>query len=270
MAFLDLHDVRLHYEFEQQPDRDVLVFSNSLGSNLSMWSPQMRPLGEQFSLLRYDSRGHGESSVPPYPYTIEQMSKDVLALLDGLGLERVHFCGLSLGGVVGQWLGAHAPARLKSLVLCSTAAKIGNEASWNERIATVRREGLASVVPGTLERWFTPAFRQGSPALLSTVKLTGAMLMSADPAGYAASCAALRDCDQREAVKGIQVPTLVVFGRYDPVTTPQDADYLLRTIMGSRPLELPAAHLSNVEAALEFNAGVKNFLLQQSSQTAEA
>ena len=266
MAFIDVQDVRIHYEFEQQPNRDVLVFSNSLGSTLSMWSSQMEALGAEFSILRYDSRGHGASSVPPFPYSVEQLAHDLLGLLDGLGLQRVHFCGLSLGGVVGQWLGVHAPGRLKRLVLCNTAAKIGSESTWNERIATVRREGLAVVVPGTLERWFTPKFRSDFPAVVAG---TRAMLMSADPSGYVASCAALRDVDLRETVKHIELPTLLVFGTEDPVTTPQDADYLLRTIAGSRALCLPAAHLSNVESAADFNAALKNFLLDESIELAE-
>ena len=258
MAFVDLPDVRIHYEFRRQPHADVLVFCNSLGTNLSMWDPQMESFSADFSLLRYDGRGHGASSVPAYPYTIEQLSGDLLGLLDSLGIDRVHFCGLSLGGMVGQWLGVHAAKRLHRLVLCNTAAKIGNEAGWNERIATVRRDGLAAIVPGVLERWYTPAFRRESPEQVAKTK---AMFTATDPAGYVANTAAVRDMDQRQDVHRIQVPTLVVFGTHDPVTTPQDARLLLGTIKGAQPLELAAAHLSNVETAADFNAGVLKFLL---------
>ena len=261
MAYLDLQDVRIHYEFEQNhPRTDVLVFCNSLGANLSMWLHQVEALRGKFSILRYDGRGHGASSVPAYPYTVEQLGGDVLALLDGLGLQKIHFCGLSLGGVVGQWLGVHAPHRVQRLVLCNTAAKIGSQASWNERIETVRRDGMVAIVPAALERWYTPRFRREAPA---EVAKSGAMLLSTDPAGYVANCAALRDMDQREAVKRIQVPTLVVFGKEDPVTTPADAHYLLQSIAGAKPLALDAAHLSNIEAPSQFSAGLTDFLLDQ-------
>jgi 3-oxoadipate enol-lactonase len=267
MSFVDLSDVRIHYDFQQRPDAEVVVFCNSLGTNLSMWNPQMRAFREKFSVLRYDARGHGASSVTPYPYTVEQLSHDVLGVLDALGIERVHFCGLSLGGMVGQWLGVHASSRLKRLILCNTAPKIGTDATWNERIATVRRDGVAAIVPGTLERWYTTGFRREFP---EEVANTGAMLAAIDPTGYIGGCAAVRDMDHRQENSRIQAPTMVVFGSHDPVTTPQDARLLLDSIKGAQPLELPAAHLSNIEAAAAFNAGVMRFLLDRQQPSPEA
>ncbi len=257
MAFLDLQDVRIHYELATLPGADVLVFSHSLGANLSMWSGQMEALGQRFSILRYDSRGHGESAVPPFPYSVEQLSGDVLGLLDGLGIGQVHFCGLSMGGAVGQWLGVHAPNRLKRLVLCNTAAKIGTATSWNERIATVRREGIAAIAPANLGRWFTPRFHLDYPDEFAR---TAAMLRATNPEGYVASCAALRDMDQREEVTMISIPTMVVLGSHDPVIPAEDGHSLATSIAGAETLELNAAHLSNIEAPADFNAGLLQFL----------
>ena len=257
MAFLDLQDVRIHYELATLPGADVLVFSHSLGANLSMWSGQMEALGQRFSILRYDSRGHGESAVPPFPYSVEQLSGDVLGLLDGLGIAQAHFCGLSMGGAVGQWLGVHAPNRLKRLVLCNTAAKIGAATTWNDRISTVRSDGVAAIAPGALERWFTPEFHRDSPDVIAS---TSAMLVATNPEGYVASCAALRDMDQREDVKAIPVPTMVVLGSRDPVIPVEDSRQLATSIRGAEILELNTAHLSNIEAPADFNRGLLQFL----------
>jgi 3-oxoadipate enol-lactonase len=161
-AVVDVGELRTHYALtgDQEP---VLVFSNSLGTDFSMWDPQMEELQRRFRILRYDTRGHGQSSVTPGDYTIEQLGRDVLGLLDSLRLDRVHFCGLSMGGMIGMWLGIHAPTRLHRLVLCNTAARIGTKEMWNARIATVRRDGMKSVAAAVIERWFTPEFRASFP-----------------------------------------------------------------------------------------------------------
>src|SRR5271168_4651741 len=150
MAFLELDGLRIHYKLDGVANLPVLVFSNSLGVNLAMWEPQALALSSRFRVLSYDTRGHGRSSVPPGPYTIAQLGEDVLHLLNVLGIEQVSFCGLSLGGVTGQWLSIHAPSRIHKLILANTAAKVGNEETWNTRIATASQEGLGSIIPATL------------------------------------------------------------------------------------------------------------------------
>jgi 3-oxoadipate enol-lactonase len=257
MAFVDANGIRIHYEFSGSDGLPVVVFSHSLGANLGMWEAQAGALAGRFRVLRYDGRGHGESSVPAGPYTAGDLGRDVLGLLDALEIGQANFCGLSMGGVVGQWLGIHAPQRLKRLVLADTAAKIGNEEIWNARVATVEREGLAPVIPGTLERWYTAEFRAAHPKI---VRSTEAMLQATSPAGYAACCAALRDTDFRAGLGGVSVPSLVIAGASDPVTTPGDGRFLAGAIAGAQYVELAAAHLSNVEAAEAFNAALLRFL----------
>src|SRR2546428_659528 len=170
------------------------MFSNSLGTNFSMWDPQASEFKKHFRILRYDTRGHGQSSVTPGPYSIEQLGQDLIALLDALQLDRVHFCGLSMGGMIGMWLGANAPERLSQVILCSTAAKIGTPETWNARIAAVRKDGMKQVASSVVERWFSPAFREKVPGTVASVQR---MLEEANAEGYAACCAAVRDCDFR-------------------------------------------------------------------------
>ncbi|HWZ82290.1 MAG TPA: 3-oxoadipate enol-lactonase [Terriglobales bacterium] len=256
MPFADFGDHRTHYQIEAS-DRPVLVLSNSLGTNLSMWEPQRPHLAQHFRVLRYDTRGHGQSSVTLGDYTIEQLGRDVLQLLDSLKIKRVHFCGLSMGGAIGIWLGIHAPDRLKRLVLCNTAARIGTPDMWNARIATVRRDGMKPVAATVIERWFTPGFRASHP---QQVAQTQRMLETTPPEGYAACCAAIRDVDLRDGVAQIKTPTLVVYGEKDPVTPLADVDFLKNTIPGAVAVGLSAAHLSNVEQADAFTKAVSEFL----------
>ena len=256
MPFIDAGELKTHYVLtgDREP---VLVFSNSLGTDFSMWDPQMAELQRCFSILRYDTRGHGQSSITPGEYTIEQLGRDVIGLLDSLHLDRVHFCGLSMGGMIGIWLGIHAPSRLYRLVLCNTAARIGTTEMWNARITTVRKDGMRSVAAAVIERWFTPGFRASSPEKVARAQQ---MLENSSPEGYAACCAAIRDMDQREAVAKVKAPTLVIYGGSDSVIPPSDSHFLTAQIQGAAELELPAAHLSNVEQADAFTEAVSNFL----------
>ena len=257
MPFADLADVSLHYQFDGDPAAPVLMLSNSLGTDLGMWSPQMGVLTQSFRVLRYDTRGHGQSNVPPGPYTVAQLGRDVLGLLDALEIPRAHFCGLSMGGVTGMWLGVHAPQRVGSLALCNTAAKIGTPDIWNARIDAVRAGGMDAIVPAVLGRWFTPAFlAQASPELAAV----RAGLESTPPDGYVACCAAVRDMDQRDAIAGIRAPTLVIAGTHDLATPPGDGRFVAQRIPDARYVELPASHLSNIEAAGGFNAALTGFL----------
>lgn len=248
----------IRYEISGPASAPAVVLSHSLGVSLEMWQPQVEALSERYCVIQYDTRGHGDLPVAAGPYSIEILGKDMLALLDLLGIERAHFCGLSMGGVIGQWLGIHAPHRLHSLVLANTAAKIGTAEGWNTRIATVEREGLDAVIPGTLERWFTPAFRKQDPEIVQGVER---MLKKTEPAGYLACCSAVRDADFRSAVHTIPVPTLLIAGKEDPVTTCGDLHFLASKISQATYIALNAAHLSNVEAAHEFNVALHAFFL---------
>jgi 3-oxoadipate enol-lactonase len=256
MPFVDLGELRTRYELTGGKG-PMLVLSNSLGTDISMWDPQMAEFAKHHRILRYDTRGHGQSTVTPGDYTIEQLGRDVVRLLDALGLDRVHFCGLSMGGMIGIWLGVHAPNRLHRLVLCNTAARIGSKEMWNARIATVRKEGMKTVAAAVIERWFTPEFRASFPDKVAQAQH---MLENSPPDGYAACCTAIRDMDQRETVGKIKVPTLVIYGGKDPVSPVADALFLKDQIEGAVKVEFNAAHLSNVEQPDAFTGAVSNFL----------
>jgi 3-oxoadipate enol-lactonase len=258
MPFVDVGKLRTHYELTSDK-KPVVVLSNSLGTDFSMWDPQMVELQRHFRVLRYDTRGHGKSSVTPGDYSIEQLGRDVLGLLDSLGLERVHFCGLSMGGMIGMWLGIYAPDRLHRLVLCNTAARIGTKEIWNARIATVRKDkgGMKHVAAAIVERWFTPEFRTSCPDAVAKAQR---MFENTPPEGYTACCAAVRDMDQSQKIASIKTPTLVIYGGSDPVIPVSDARFLSDQIPGANEVELAAAHLSNVEQATAFTQAVSNFL----------
>jgi 3-oxoadipate enol-lactonase len=258
MPFAQLEDARIHYDLAGPPRAPVLAFSNSLGATLSMWDPQVPAFEKQFRVLRYDTRGHGQSSVTPGPYAIEQLARDVLALLDELKLDRVYFCGLSMGGQTGMWLALNAAGRFHKLVLCNTAAKIGTPEMWNTRIESVRKGGMKSISSAVMERWFSADYRTKSPDVVVSTKL---MLEGANPEGYAANCAAIRDFDARESIVAIRVPTFVIAGTHDAATTPSDGHYLADRIAGARYVELNAAHLSNIENRDRFNTELSGFLL---------
>jgi 3-oxoadipate enol-lactonase len=257
MPFIESDVARIHYRFDGREAAPVLVFSNSLGTNLSMWDAQVPVVAARFRVLRYDTRGHGQSSVTPGPYSIMQLGRDVVRLLDALEIERAHFCGLSMGGMTGMWLGVYAAPRIERLVLCDTAAKIGTAEIWNARIEAVRKGGMAAVAEAVIQRWFTPAFIAHAPG---AIERTRQMILTTPPEGYVANCAAIRDMDQRESISRITAPTLAIAGLKDPVTTPADARYIVERIAGAQYVELDAAHLSNIEAAEHFTQALTHFL----------
>jgi 3-oxoadipate enol-lactonase len=257
MPNTNVNETRVHYELSGPTNAPLLVFSNSLGSDLSMWDTQMPEVQTKYRVLRYDTRGHGQTSVTPGPYTIEQLGRDVLGLLDALSLDEFAFCGLSMGGMVGMWLGAHAYHRVQKLVLCSTAAKIGNEETWDARIAAVRKGGMNSISQAVMERWFTARFRSSQP---DAVARTKRMIEATDVEGYVGCCGALRSGDLRESVGSIRTRTLVISGTHDPATTPADGRFLAERISGARYVELDAAHLSNIEQGPSFTRELTNFL----------
>ena len=261
MGFVKLAEGDLNYRFDGPQDAPVLVLSNSLGTDLHMWDEQVAAFSEHFRVLRFDTRGHGQSLVTEGPYSIEQLGRDVLAMLDQLNLDKVHFCGLSMGGLIGQWLGINAGERLHKLVVCNTAAKIGDPTVWNPRIETVLRDDKAAMVAlrdASIARWFTPDFAEAQPA---TAKKITDMLAATSPQGYAANCAAVRDADFREQLSSIRVPLLVIAGTEDAVTPPSGGHFIQERVRGAEYAEFYAAHLSSVQAGAAFSARVLDFLL---------
>jgi 3-oxoadipate enol-lactonase len=257
MPFADIEGARFHYRFDGPEGAPVLLFCNSLGTDLTMWDPQAAAFARSLRVLRYDRRGHGASAVTPGPYTIERLGRDVLGLLDALQVDRVRFCGLSLGGMTGMWLGTHAAGRIDKLVLCNTAAQIGSPDPWNARIEAVRKGGMAAIEPAVMARWFTARFLERRGPMLGRMR---EVFLGLPPEGYVACCAAVRDMDQRESIARITAPTLVVAGTHDASTTPAAGQFIASRIPGARYVELDAAHISNVEAAESFTAAVLDFI----------
>lgn len=258
MPIANLSDAQLHFEWSGAEHLPVLVLSNGLGTNLHMWDSQVEPFSQHFRILRFDARGHGQSSVTPGPYTIKQLSRDIVHLLDVLQIDRAYFCGLSMGGLIGMFLGTNAANRFHKLVLCSTAAKIGTTETWATRIQAVQTGGMKAVADAVLERWFTAGFRAKYSAEVQGIR---AMLESTCPDGYIASCAAVRDSDQRDTVASVHLPCLIVVGSDDPGTPPTEAGFLKKTVPGAQLVELPGSHLCNIETRDEFNRHVLQFLL---------
>jgi len=258
MAEVTIGEETFHIELEGDEGKPVILLSNALGTNLSMWDAQMPALLEHYRVLRYDSRGHGESSVPDGPYTINLLGQDVLGILDALGLEQVDFIGLSLGGFIGQWLMLHAPERIGKAVLSNTASQIGNEDMWNDRIQTAFHDGMAPIASGLVEAWFTREFREKDAAEVSRIEK---MILATQTEGYTATCAALRDADLRNEIAEIKTPVLVIVGRHDIVTPTGIGALIASAIDGAKLVTLDAAHLSNVGDPEEFNKEALAFLV---------
>ncbi|MFD2642271.1 3-oxoadipate enol-lactonase [Pseudomonas japonica] len=261
MGSVQLADGVLNYQLDGPEDAPVLVLSNSLGTDLRMWDTQVPAFAAHFRVLRYDTRGHGGSLVSEGPYSIEQLGRDVLSLLDALQIDKAHFCGLSMGGLIGQWLGINAPERLNRLIVCNTAAKIASPEVWNPRIETVLRDREAAMVglrDASIARWFTPAYSEANPE--SAKRITD-MLAATSPDGYAANCAAVRDADFRDQLGEIKAPLLVISGAADAVTPPAGGLFIQERVAGAEYAEFQAAHLSNVEVGEPFSRRVLDFLL---------
>ncbi|MEP7061817.1 MAG: 3-oxoadipate enol-lactonase [Betaproteobacteria bacterium] len=257
MPHADLADVRINYRIDGPADAPWLTLSNSLGADLDMWSPQVPALIERFRVLRYDTRGHGATTAAPLPFSIAALAADVVALLDHVGVARTHFCGLSMGGMIGIRLALAHAGRIDRLVLANTGAKIGDIEAWNARISAVRTAGLATIADTILERWFTRGFRDAHPHEL--VRLREVMVKSS-PDGYCACCGAIRDYDARPEIAAISTPTLVIAGTHDRSAPPADAHFLHLHIAGSSYTELDAAHVSNIEKPDDFLAALVPFL----------
>jgi 3-carboxy-cis,cis-muconate cycloisomerase len=256
MTKINANGIDIHYKLEGTEGAPILVFSNSLGTNFRMWDAIMPTLLPYFQILRYDTRGHGGTTATPEPYSIELLGNDVLALLNALNIEKCAFCGLSMGGLIGQWLGIYHGERLEKLIICNTGAKIGEAEMWNERIKAVLENGTTPLWTGALGRWFSLNF-QNETEKIAPLK---AAFLAADAAGYAAACAVVRDSDFRENVHEITLPTLIITGKNDAITTVGHAEFLQSKIKNSALKILDAAHLSVVEQPEAFAKAVLDFL----------
>lgn len=252
------HDhLSLYYEREGTVDAPNLILSNELGTSLNVWAPQVPTLSEHFQLIRYDPRGHGRSSIASAQCSIAVMGEDVIALMDQIGIERTHFCGVAMGGMVGIWLASHYPQRIERLVVSNTSALAGPTAIWDARIEQVRSGGIAAIADSVIQRWFTRDFQEHA---VHQVSLVRKMLMETSAVGYIAGCMAIRDMDLRACLQAITCPTLVMGGRYDKTTSPAQTRQMAEHIPVARYLELNAAHLMNWEIAQSYTTHVKDFL----------
>jgi 3-oxoadipate enol-lactonase len=233
----------------------VLVLSNSLGTTLEMWDPQLPALADRYRVVRYDRRGHGRSPVPAGPYSIDDLGADVLTLLDTLELERVSFCGLSIGGMVGMWLASEAPERIERIVLCCTGPQLPPPEMWHERAALVRADGVAAVTEAALGRWFTPS------APRELVERFRTMLLTTPAEGYASCCEAIAELDLRDRLGRIAAPTVVITAEHDPVASPSSGEELAGAIPRARHMVIDdAAHIANAEQPAAFTAALVDFL----------
>ena len=258
MPFVTVNNTRLFYRLEGRAGRPVLVFSNSIGTDHGMWAPQAADLLPHFQILRYDTRGHGASDAPKGEYSIEMLGRDVLGMADTLGIKQFAFCGLSLGGAIGQWLGLHSADRLTGLILANTSPQFGPRSNWETRIKMVSEGGMKAIVEMVMQRFFSPETLAQGDVYASAVK---SVLSGTDPMGYAGCCAALREVDNRELARQIRVPTLVIAGDRDVATSWEGhGEILAREIPGARAVRLPAAHMANLERPRSFTAALLEFL----------
>lgn len=253
-----VNGIRLRVEVDGPQQEPAVVLANSLGTDLRMWDPQLFALTARFRVVRFDARGHGASAAPDGPYSIGQLGEDLVGVLDYLGLERVHVCGLSLGGLVAMWAAAHHPERIARAVYANTAAKVGTPELWAERAALAREQGMAAVREVVLPRFFSDGYRRKHPEVVDAI---GATLESTPAGGYAASCLALAAADLRPVVGRIRAPALVLAGSEDVATPRREAEWLVQQIPDSELVVLDgAAHLSNIEQPDRFNEAVLSFL----------
>jgi 3-oxoadipate enol-lactonase len=247
----------ISYEIEGPLDAPPLLLINSIASTRELWARQMPAFAGAYRVIRYDARGHGQSSAPAGDYTLEQLGQDAVAVLDDAGARIAHVCGISLGGVTAQWLALNAADRVSSLVLANTAARIGTYEGWNDRIAQVRDKGMSAVADMTIPRWFSPEFQERDP---DTVHGFRTMIQACSPTGYLGCCAALRDADLREQLAGIRCPTLLIASTDDVATPTEGLAFIRDRVPGARMVTVPSRHLSNIECAEPFTAAVLDFL----------
>lgn len=254
MPVFENKDVTLNYASFGDSSNPTLLFSNSLGTSYHMWQPQIDALQNDYFIICYDTRGHGKSSAPKGPYSLDQLGQDVIDLLDHLNIDKAFFCGISMGGMTGQWLAINQPERFHHLMLCNTAAKIGNEAAWTARAQLAREQGLKPIAATASSRWFTASFIDNHP---DVVKALSDALAAGGSEGYASCCEALSVADTREQLQDIRVPVTVLAGSEDPVTTVADGQYMVDHIPNAKIAIIDASHISNIEQPEVFNQYVR-------------
>ncbi len=252
--------IAINYALDGPEDAPVLCFSNSLATSLAMWEPQVARLKDRFRILRYDNRGHGGTPPVPGPYTIGTLATDVLGLMDALGIETMSFCGLSKGGMVGQWLGINAPGRMERLVLSNTACHFPNKEMWRERLDMASNQGISAIAEASIKRWFTPGYLARKDTA-PTVEWVRRFINETTLDGYLACSVAIRDMDFRDELAQIEVPTLVINGEKDPATLPEYGELIASKVPGAKLAVIPdAAHLSNIEQPDAFTETLTGFL----------
>lgn len=259
MPVFDSKDVTLNYATFGNSSNPALLFSNSLGTSYHMWQPQIDALQTDYFIICYDTRGHGASSAPAGPYSFDQLGQDVIDLLDHLNIDKAFFCGISMGGMTGQWLAIHYPKRFYHLMLCNTAAKIGTEVAWQDRALLVRTEGLSTIAETAATRWFTSSFIANNPDIVSNLSNE---LAAGSAEGYASCCEALSIADTREHLKTITAPVTVIAGSEDPITTITDGQYMADNIPNAVLNTINASHISNIEQPEVFNQFIHKYLSQ--------
>ncbi|WP_022981467.1 3-oxoadipate enol-lactonase [Ideonella sp. B508-1] len=256
---IDTPDGRFRVALDGPARAPAVVLSNSLGTTLEMWDPVVPRLAEQRRVIRYDTRGHGSAPDGAGPCTLARLGQDVVHLLDALDIAQADFCGISMGGLTGLWLGVHAAPRIRRLVVANSAARIGTLQGWQDRAALARTQGLTTIATSSPSRWFTPGFLDAHPDRVQVLQQT---LAGLSPQGYAACCDALAQADLREEIDRIACPVLLLAGRHDPVTTVGDAQFMAERIPGAELQALEASHLSSVEVPDAFLAALLPFLQQ--------
>jgi 3-oxoadipate enol-lactonase len=260
MPEIKVDGCNIHVEVEGPERAPVLMLSNSLGTNLHMWDDQAGPFARHFRLVRYDRRGHGKSDAPKGPYSMERLGRDVLAILDQLGIAKINWCGLSMGGMVGMWLGAQAAERIDKLILSNTTAYFADKAMWDARIKMVREKGLPAIVDANMERWFTKGFRERSPQAVARIR---EMFLATNVDGYVACGEAIRAMDHRALLPKINAPTLVIAGRHDPATTLEAGEFIAQHMPNAKLAVLDTAHIANMEQPKQYADTVLGFLLEK-------
>lgn len=258
MPVFEDKDLTLNYATFGNKQNPALIFSNSLGTCYQMWQPQIDALQNDYFIICYDTRGHGQSSAPKGPYNLDQLGQDVIDLLDHLDIDKTFFCGISMGGMTGQWLAINHPERFNHLMLCNTAAKIGNEAAWNDRAQLVRLQGLDPIANTAASRWFTESFIESNPAIVKNLSDT---LAAGSPEGYASCCEALSTADTREQLKSIEVAVTVLAGEQDPITSVSDGQYMVDNITNATLATIDASHISNIEQPQVFDQLIRKHLV---------
>jgi len=267
MPFITANDCRAYYRIDGADAAPALMLSHSLGLDHAMWDEQVSDLLPRFRVVRYDTRGHGASGVTRGDYTVEQLGRDALGIADALGIQRFAFCGLSLGGFIGQWLALHAPNRVTHLVLANTSARLSEPKDMETRRRTVLAEGMPAIADASMQRFFSPGVLQANPPRVAWARRT---LLATDPVGYAGCCAALRDFDNTSRLNEIATPTLVIGGDRDvPMPWPEHSEPLVQKIAGATGVCLPAGHISNLERPRSFSAALATFLMPRATPSRE-